>query len=133
MEYRLAEARAPRDASLPATILRSDEKFLLSGLLQPDERVAAVLRWGGEPYRVTWVATNRRLVFVERQSRVYRVDDVFYQHVTDVATFHEPGGSRIRLRARGLRYGLDGLPREAVEGFEQALERRLGPAALRSA
>ena len=123
--------RPPRP--LPATELTCDVMFLLCGLLQDDERVLATLRWGGEPYRVTWVTTSRRLVFLERPARVYRVDDVSYQQISDLATFHEPGGSRIRLRARGLRYGLDGLPRDAVGVFEAVLRRRLAPPALRSA
>jgi hypothetical protein len=123
---------APRRA-LPPSELTADEKFLLNGLLRQDERVLASLRWGGEPYRITWVATTQRVVFLERQSRVYRVDDTHYATISDLATFHEPGGSRIRLRARGLRYGLDGLPREPVETFAQVVNDRLSLPALRSA
>jgi hypothetical protein len=123
---------APRRA-LPPSELTADEKFLLNGLLRPEERVLASLRWGGEPYRITWVATTQRVVFLERQSRVYRVDDTHYATIADVATFHEPGGSRIRLRARGLRYGLDGLPQEPVEAFARVVNDRLSLPALRTA
>lgn len=110
-----------------------DERLLLGGLLLPGERPLALLRWGGARLTRTWVATSRRIVFLERSDRVYRVDDLPYARLDTLRAFHEPQGSRIRLLAGRIIHGLDGLPGQAVRRFEAAVRGRVAERGLRIA
>ena len=129
MHFRLEDA--PR-ATL-AFRFTADERLMLGGLLLPGERPLAVLRWGVARLARTWVATSRRIIFLERSDRVYRVDDLLYARLDTLRAFHEPQGSRIRLLAGRITHGLDGLPGEAVRRFEAAVRGRVAERGLRFA
>jgi hypothetical protein len=111
----------------------ADERLLLGGLLLPGERPLALMRGGGARLARTWVATSRRIVFLERSDRVYRVDDLPYARLDTLRAFHEPQGSRIRLLAGRIIHGLDGLPGQVVRRFEAAVRGRLAERRLRFA
>lgn len=113
--------------------LTADERLLLGGLLLPGERPLALMRGGGARLARTWVATSRRIVFLERSDRVYRVDDLPYAQLDTLRAFHEPQGSRIRLLAGRIIHGLDGLPGQVVRRFEAAVRGRLAERRLRFA
>lgn len=93
----------------------------------PGESPTRWVRGGGEDEYQLWVATERRVVMLEQEFRQRSMDEVCYAELEEVSFSRDQRGARVRLYARGWKYGLEGADVARAEGFVQWVRQRLPP------
>lgn len=85
-------------------------------------------RWVGgreDEATVLWVATEGRVLLLEREYHARKVTEVRYPELHEVHWTRDRQGARVRLYASGRKFALEGADPARAEGFVQWVRDRL--------
>lgn len=95
----------------------AEERMLVQGLLLPRETVEDAVRiTAGDSLR-SLIATDHRVVLLERTARTYRLDDLPFEALHTVAVEEHDGEATICVRGAGRALALAGLAAPDAERF----------------
>lgn len=112
----------------PLRPARPDDAADAEALVAERAHGEAPARWvGGREDEATllWVATEGRVLLLEREGRGRKVTEVRYPELHEVHWTRDRQGARVRLYAAGRKFALEGADPARAEGFVQWVRDRL--------
>lgn len=107
----------------PWGLLLSESRYLPQ-VIHPDEHIGGVVYGRHEAGTVMLIATDRRVIFLDKKPLFINEDDLTYDVVSGVSFGHAGIGSTVALHTRIKDYTIRTLNSRAAERFVQFIELR---------
>jgi len=113
-----------RDAGLRGTGLMRLESRYLPHIIHPDEHIGGAIGGYNDNGFAMLVATDRRIIFLDKKPLFIEEDEVTYNVVSGVKFTHAGFGSIVTLHTRIKDYALRTLNQKAALNFVEYIESR---------
>lgn len=104
-------------------LLRMESRYLPQ-VIHPDEHIDGVVYGHSDEGSVMLVATDRRVIFLDKKPLFINKDQISYYVVTGVKFSHAGPGTTVILHTRIKDYTIHSLNQKAAEKFVKLIESR---------
>jgi Bacterial PH domain len=105
--------------------LSTMESRYLPTIIHPDEHIGGVVYGDGEEGFVMLVATDRRIIFLDKKPFFINEDEINYGVVSGVKYSHAGFGTTITLHTRIKDYKIMTFNKKCAEGFVKYIEHHI--------